>query len=677
MDLKQYQDYFQELVKLEQEEEMKHHKREIKHLSGHEREQKGRCLTEMTAVSFKKGVRSSNRVTFRKSDGATLPDLEISVGDLIQISRDRPLNDDNPTGTVWDKSSREITVSFPSSLPEWTKNGPIRLDQYVDNVTFQRMLDAIFLLNGLSHEQLPLRNVILQNRQPEMNEIDDKSINWVNRSLNSSQRDAVKKALASEDLFLVHGPPGTGKTMTMTEIIAQGISDDKSILATAPSNVAVDNLLDSLIKHEVDVVRIGHPARALPTIRDYTLDKRLEDTEIYRESQKKREKALDLIEQQKNLTTPSGKWRRGLDDEEIHHLAKENRSSRGLSTERIREMSEFLNNSDRIDMLFEESDRLEDRAIKRLIESVDVVCATNTTAGSDILAGHKFDWVCIDEATQATEPSCLIPITKGKKLVMAGDHRQLPPTVLSEEAQNQGLSRTLFERMHEAYDDKINSLLVKQYRMHQDIMGFSNKEFYDNKMKADLSVKNHTLRDLSSYHPESINNSFRQFLRERPILTWIDTSGSSLEQQHSDSPSLYNREEGAIVTKLVNGFLESGLDPSAMAVISPYKAQVELLNELINTEQLQVDTVDGFQGQEKEVVILSFVRSNSSGSIGFLSDERRLNVSLTRARRKLIIVGDTGTLEKHTIYESLKNYVELRGQLEIVHEVPSIKNLAS
>lgn len=663
MDLHDYQDKYQRLVELEQEEEMSRHEEEMKKLTGREREQQGRCLLNMAPGNRETGLRGEQRVTFRKADQSPFPDLEISVGDLVQVARDKPLHDDNPTGTVWEKSSRSLTVSFQQSLPDWVSGPGLRIDKYVDNITFQRMLDALFLLPGLSHRKEHLREVILGRREPDdPAEQLDEDVAWVNTELNSSQKRCVRQSLDTSDLFLIHGPPGTGKTVTLTEVIAQGRRRGNKILATATSNVAVDNLLESLIENGVDAVRVGHPARAHPALREHTLDYRLQRRSKYRESREKRQKAFDLIEERKTLTAPTGQWRRGLSNEEIHHLADQDKGSRGLSPRRIDEMSRYLELSDRIDELFEACDRLEEQSVQEELSEADVICSTNTTAGSDLLAGFEFDWICIDEATQSTEPSSLIPMTKGSKLIMAGDHRQLPPTVLSDEAKREGLGETLFERMMDEWGNRISSQLEVQYRMHESIMNFSNREFYDGSITAHHSVRYHTLEDLPSYHPESVESDFRDTLRPRPVLHWLDTRDyDAPERRREKSHSLMNPVEVEFVDRLTQGVLEAGLSASNIAVISPYKAQVEQLRQCIGVDQLEIDTVDGFQGREKEVVLISFVRSNDTGHIGFLADERRLNVSLTRARRKLVLIGDSGTLSHSSLYGRLHDYVDRNG----------------
>jgi len=270
----------------------------------------------------------------------------------------------------------------------------------------------------------------------------------------------------------------------------------------------------------------------------------------------------------------------------------------------------------------------------------------------------------------------LIPITKAKKLVMAGDHRQLPPTILNEEAKQSGLRETLFERLIEQWGDAISNQLTIQYRMHEDIMGFSNNHFYGETLTADESVRTHTLDDLPNYHPEGINSPHRDRLRPRPPVVWLDSSPlDASDRQRPGSTSVFNPIEADLTARLTEDILDGGLEPDQLAVITPYGDQVEAIKDRTDRdlEELEINTVDGFQGREKEAVIIDLVRSNEEGEVGFLYDRRRLNVSLTRARRKLIIVGDTDTLCRQTLYRDLADYVDNVGHLEPVtdHEFSS------
>ncbi len=667
MNIDDYQNYFEELINLEQDEEMQRHQQEMRSLTAREREAKGRCTTNMTIRRRKSGLRGEDRVTFVRADGDPLPELEITMGDVVQVARDQPLRSDNPTATVWDKSSRSLTLSLSERLPGWVESGPVRIDLMVDNVTYLRMLDALFVLPALGREKHPLRDRILGRKEVRASEPPEEP-EWRNPNLNDSQREAVRYALGAENLFLVHGPPGTGKTVTMTEIIAGEVRRGSRVLAAAASNVAVDNMLDNLVQQGINALRIGHPARTTPVLRKHTLDYRVEELEEYQRSQDCREEALELVELRRDFTPPSGQWRRGLSDEQIHERAKQHEGARGVSPETMQEMATYLELSDRIDELFETCDRLEEEAINTLLERTPVVCTTNSTAGSDMLGGHDFDVVCIDEATQATEPSCLIPATKGEKLVMAGDHRQLPPTILNQEAAERGLDRTLFERLMEQWGDRISRRLEVQYRMHRDIMTFSSRRFYDGTLRAAPSVESHTLEDLPAFDPGSLESPYRSRLRGHPPLVWLDTRElPGAERRREGSTSAANPGEARVVTSVVKDYLHAGLRPEQLAVIAPYKDQVDDLRETLADDALEVDTVDGFQGREKEVVVLSLVRSNPEGEIGFLRDERRLNVSITRARRKLVLVGDGATVGKHPLYRALMEYVDETGDRWILN----------
>jgi predicted DNA helicase len=293
--------------------------------------------------------------------------------------------------------------------------------------------------------------------------------------------------MATDDVHLIHGPPGTGKTTTAVEVLLQCVDRGESVLATAASNTAVDNVVEFLVEQGTDVVRLGHPARVTPTLHAHTLDAQIEDHETYQRSQRRREAAFDVLDDREDLTTPSGRWRRGMSDRKIKELAEQGRGARGVPPERIEEMAEWLELRERADALFDEAERLEQEAIDEVLKAADVVCSTNSTVGSDLLDGHTFDTLVIDEATQATAPSCWIPMTHARRAILVGDHKQLPPTILNPEAAQSGLQHTLFERLahHHETDPgspgSVRSLLRTQYRMHETIMDFSSRAFYDDR----------------------------------------------------------------------------------------------------------------------------------------------------------------------------------------------------
>lgn len=659
-EVENYLDKYEHLVELEREEEMKRHEREIKHLSGAEREKKGRAILHLRGRDQGQGLAGKFLVKFmRNYKGEELPENEISIGDLVMLSKNQPLNNDNPTGTVVEQTNYSVTVAFDDKPLGFVYGKDLRMDLYVNDITFQRMLDALEELRGAAGRLDELKDKLLG--FSEMNFSKAPEVDFFNGQLNKSQQEAVKSALAAADFFLVHGPPGTGKTTTAIEILQQAVAKDQNILATADSNTAVDNIVERLVEQDVEVLRVGHPVRVNPLLREHTLDYVIEDHPKYQQAVKLREEAYDLLDQQDEHIHPSGRWRRGMSNQQIKSLAEDGKGSRGVPPEKIESMAEWLKLQDEIDELFSKVERLEDEAVQELIAGADVVCSTNSTAGSEVLSGQEFDLLVVDEATQATEPSALIPLTKAKKIVLAGDHKQLPPTILNEEAKQKGLAKSLFERLLEVHGSGIKQVLTLQYRMNQDIMNFSNRQFYDGQLEAAPAVKNWKLDDLDIELPPG-DSPAEQALNCDQMIAFLDTCGMEVaEHSKKDSTSVQNEMEADLVAEIVEQVKRTGIDLKEAAVITPYQDQVELIDRLVNNEKLEIDTVDGFQGREKEIIIFSLVRNNERNQIGFLKDVRRLNVSLTRAKKKLIIIGDSNTVTSHQVYNNLINYVEKNG----------------
>lgn len=640
---------FIRLVQMEREEEMRRHEEEIKKLTGPQRERRGRAILGIRGRDVGPGLGGYHARYTRPPQ--PLPETEIGVGDLVAISRGDPLRGAE-TATVLEKTNYALTVVFERRPPRWAIGRGLRLDLYVNDVTYQRMLEAIERFR----RDRELQPLLLGLRRPRFNPAPE--VEHYHETLDESQRAAVVRSLAAQDLFLIHGPPGTGKTTALVEVIQQLVQMKEKVLATADSNVAVDNLVERLAERGVKVVRVGHPARVTPSLREHTLDLMASDNPRYRSAQKIRERAYEIIGDRDELTHPAGRWRRGLSNKEILELARRGRGTRGVPPIRIKEMAEWIEIQERVNKLFKEAERLELEAADEILNGAEAVCTTNSTAGSDLMVGRRFDTLVIDEATQSTEPACLIPLTSAQpsRLILGGDHKQLPPTILSEDAR--GLSETMFERLLKDYGDRVREMLRVQYRMNELIMGFPSQEFYGGKIIADASVAHHNLCDLP--HVDEI--------REPPAvstcdpLVFVDTHGEASERIRPGSTSKENPREAKIVSHIIDGLLEAGVRPEEIAVISPYDDQVDLLRSMIGVEGLEINTVDGFQGREKEAVIVSFVRSNPNGEIGFLADLRRLNVAITRARRKLVMVGDSRTLEVHRTYAELIDYVREVGE---------------
>jgi len=655
-----YIENFLQLVELERKQEMREHERSIKMLSGEQRQEEGKAILQLKGRDEGMALEGKLVKFLRQNQGEPLPDTQIKVGDLVMLSKKDPLRGDNMTGTVTQKTNYSITVAFDNPR-SFLFDQDLRMDLYVNDITYQRMKDALGRLRSAEGSQADLRNIIVGLQPPETAE-NFEIQEWFNTELNESQEKAVRQSLGAKHIHLVHGPPGTGKTTTAIEVIEQAVSTGHKVLATAASNTAVDNILEFLIEAGIKAVRVGHPARVTSALKEHTLDSLIADNDNFLESEELRGKAFAKKDEQDQHIYPSGKYRRGMSNSKIKELAKNGESSRGVSEDKIKDMAQWIDLQEEIQVMFRKADELRQKAIEEVLSDKQVICATNSTAGSELIKGQKFDLVVIDEATQATEPSCLIPLMHGDKAVLAGDHKQLPPTVKNLKAERKGLRDTLFERLAQLYPES-KTMLEKQYRMHEKIMGFSSYEFYENRVQADDQVNDHTLNDLE-LEVEAFDEGAVEILAPDQPLVMVDTSEiDARERSRKGSTSKENPKEAELAAQLVDSLLSAGLQANDIAVISPYDDQVELINQEIGIEDIEVKTVDGFQGREKEVVIISLTRSNSKNALGFLEDIRRLNVSLTRAKRKLIVIGDVSTISSNPTYNRFFNYVEENGDL--------------
>lgn len=478
------------LVELERNAEISAMLDEIKRLSGEEREKKGRAILGLTG----KFVGEELGYFFVRFGRRKEIDTEIGVGDLVLISKGTPLKSDY-TGTVVEKGTRFITVAV-DRLPPW-KLKNVRIDLFASDITFRRQIENLM---GLSPEGKRCLEFLLGKREPEES-VEEEFVPF-DEGLNESQREAVSLALGSSDFFLIHGPFGTGKTRTLVEYIRQETARGRKLLVTAESNLAVDNLVERLWG-SVSLVRIGHPSRVSPHLKESTLAHQIETHDEYTKVKEMKENLSKLIEKRDRFTKPSPQWRRGLSDEKILEYAEKNWSARGVPKERIKEMAEWIKLNNQIQEMRELIEEKEEAIARSIVRKAQVVLSTNSSAALDIVSGILFDVVVVDEASQATIPSILIPISRGKKFVLAGDHKQLPPTILSEEARD--LSRTLFEELIRLYPEK-SVLLDTQYRMNEILMEFPSREFYDGKLKADDSVKTSPSSILVWSHRTSTNS---------------------------------------------------------------------------------------------------------------------------------------------------------------------------
>jgi predicted DNA helicase len=639
MKMKKYIKNLIRLINYERDAEIDLMTREISTMSGRKREELGRAINKVKGKSLGKEL-GLQIVQFGRSE---VIDTEIGVGDMVLVSTDNPLRSDL-TGTVTEKGARFIKVAFDKRVPKWAIKKKVRLDLYANDITFRRMEDN---LNHLTLKGKNALEYILNERNPKKNR-DIPYISYIDGNLNSSQKKAIENALACENFFLIHGPFGTGKTRTLVELISQETRQNHKVLATAESNAAVDNILERLMENKkLKLTRLGHPQRVSKHNISQTLAFKVENHKLNKKIKKIHKKIDNMIEKRRVHTKPTPQYRRGYGDYDILHMASKGKGGRGISSEKMKSMAKWIEINQEIDEAHDDIKRIESRMIKDIIDSSDVILATNSSAALEAIARVKFDVAIIDEASQATIPSVLIPIAKAHRFILAGDHKQLPPTIISDRAGE--LSKTLFEELIRTYPFK-SQLLNIQYRMNSLLMKFPNQEFYNNGLESDESVDDITINDI-------LNSS-----HEEEALLFIDTSDVDREgETHlKDSKSIINNLEAETSASIAGDYINAGVDEDDIGIISPYADQVKIIQEMTPVE---VKTVDGFQGREKEIIIISTVRSNDDGNIGFLKDLRRLNVAITRAKRKLIIIGNTDTLKDNPTYERLIRFCEDRNLL--------------
>ena len=438
--------------------------------------------------------------------------------------------------------------------------------------------------------------------------------------LNSTQEDAVNMVLRAKDVAIVHGPPGTGKTTTLVEAIRETLMRESQVLVCAQSNMAVDWISEKLVDRGINVLRIGNPTRVNDKMLSFTYERRFEAHPDYT------------------------------------HLWAIRKAIRDLRTHRKRGDEKF---HQKLESLKSRATELEIRINSELFGEARVIACTLVGAANRLLEGQKFATLFIDEAAQALEAACWIPMRRVSRVVLAGDHCQLPPTVKSIAALKAGLGTTLMERIVEMHPEAV-TLLKIQYRMNDDIMRFSSDYFYNGQVESAPEVKYRSILDMDI------------------PMTWIDTSEFALDGFESteefvgESFGRINKKEAELTLMTLQYYfnkvgkqrlLDEHID---VGIISPYRAQVQYLRRLLMKKEyfkpfrrfISVNTVDGFQGQERDIIVVSLVRSNESGQIGFLRDLRRMNVAITRARMKLIILGDKDTMTQHTFYRKLWHYIK-------------------
>ena len=549
------------------------------------------------------------------------------------------------------RRNKLLLATTRQELPDWVlESGKLGIDLTFDEVSYREMDNALReVIRARGDRLAELRDVLLGARQARFRppKADDPYFSsYYPSPLNESQLAAVRHVMAAQDVAIIHGPPGTGKTTTLVQAILETTRRERRVLVCAPSNTAVDLLTEKLAERGVNVIRMGNPSRVSSLLLKHTLDARVMAHPGYARMRAMRQTA----EQHRNTASE-------LTGKHARDFGFEGRQQRQQLKDEARMLSQAANDLERF-------------ITEDVLESVQVITGTLVGASHRNIRHLSFETVFIDEAAQALEPGCWIPVAKGERVILAGDHHQLPPTVKSEKAAREGLRETLFEKCIKRQPTTARMLTV-QYRMHEQIMTFSSEQFYGGQLEAHTSVRHAGL--------EACDASFAPDL---PV-EFLDTAGLGfLEITIPESRSTANLEEADLLLKRLAQLLqllepynqteaEHRQNPLTIGVIAPYRAQInylkdaieenDALNSLLQHRMLSVGTVDSFQGQERDIIAISLTRSNKHGEIGFLSDIRRMNVGMTRARRKLLLVGDSSTLSAHPFFKELLVYVKRIG----------------
>ncbi len=593
-----------------------------------ERVSLGIALARLRIVDEQSAPGDRVRVRVAVPETTDLDNLRITPGDPVRLWAEHPEEPGSVRGVFERREEQTVWLMLDRGVEELERE--YALDPEAPEVTFDRGDTAIQRARGaLANSDLArVRDVAAGIKPP----YPLARISWtpIDTELDDKQIEAVDLALRAGDITLIHGPPGTGKTRTLVEVIRQRVARGERVLCAAPSNTAVDNLGLRLASAGVRAVRLGHPARIRPELLALTIDAQVDADGASKLAREWRDRARQIRK------AAAGK--RGAEAKELWNEA------RALDRDAARE----IHNAERA-----------------IMSRAEVVLATCVGCDHFLLGDHSqiFDCVVVDEATQAADPLLLIALSRAKVAVLAGDPHQLGPVVTGGPQIEHTLGATVFERMVAAFPAV---MLEQQHRMHADIMRFPSISKYAGQLVASPAVAGHTLEDLG-VQPDP--------LRDKPL--WLlDTAGKDWLEQRTDfepggslnnmpafqfDPSTFNSGNAERVAAEARRLLSRGLPPTEIAVIAAYSAQARRLRELLREERaagLEIGTVDGFQGREKEAVIVDLVRSNETGEIGFLANTRRMNVALTRAKRFLLVVADSATLGNHAYYAELLRHVD-------------------
>ncbi len=612
------------LLLKEKEEDLKQYKRKMADTSVAERRKEGVCWypVNIERTHFDAGERLLVKISRPKEH--TESHL-FQSGKLVSLFSNAGKNNEQKqtvNGVVNQAKEKEMLITLNcDDEPDWLREGNVGVQLLFDENAYLEMERALKIVLQPQDERLEfLKHVLLNAQEPSFSE----SQNIKLPQLNNSQNNAINLIQSANDLAIVHGPPGTGKTTTMVESIHHTLKFERQVLVCAPSNAAIDLLCEKLGDKGLIVVRVGHPARVTDEILSKTLDAQIAHHTNYKDLKAVKKQADEYYR-------TARKYKRNFGHEE--------RQQRRLLLQEAGKLRK-------------EADHLEYYITNDILTNAQVIACTMVGASNYQIRDRRFSTVFIDEAAQGLEPATWIPITKANRVIFAGDHCQLPPTIKSFDAAKAGLDETLFEKTIKR--NKADVMLQEQYRMNEQIMSFSSRFFYHDKLKANSQVKSWML------------------FKDDQSVEFIDTAGCGyFEQVDSETRSSYNKEESDLLIRHFRQYMMLAQNTAddknpTVGVISPYKAQVTSLQDLfkgIEEEfdnlhpQISINTVDSFQGQERDVIYISLVRSNDRGEIGFLADTRRMNVAITRARKKLVVIGDSSTIGQHPFYSSFLDYI--------------------
>jgi len=618
--LNDHSEHFAHLLKLlkkERAEDRKQYELKIRNRSVHDRRKDGVTWYPVTILqsSLGTGERWTVQVE-RTQDQGKRHLFQVGASVSLFLFEEKVTKSANGVVSRMGDNTMRIVLNHDDP-PRWLHDGKLGVDLLFDESTYDEMEKTMKLLGSMDKGRVvDLMPIMIGEKAPIFNEL--KPVN--SYGLNDSQNEALSLVTAAQDLALVHGPPGTGKTTTIVQAIRKVLENEKQVLVCAASNSAVDLIVEKLHREEVKVLRLGHPGRVDEEVVSHTIDVQL--------SQHDDAKMLkDLRKRSEEMRTLGRKYKRNFGREE-----KQQRRMLLDESKKLRDDARLL----------------EDHMIHQLLQEAQVIACTLIGSNSDYLRGRHFSTLFIDEASQAMEPASWVPILKADKVIMAGDHQQLPPTIKSKEAGKEGLSETIFERSIRKYD--ASRMLSVQYRMHPSIAAFSNQYFYGGELTDGDVVQN------------------RRQLFDQPNQ-FVDTAGCGFNEEiNPETLSTFNTEQGVFTLKMLDKWLQENpiAFNASIGIIAPYKAHLEVLRSHIRhyswynelKSNISINSVDAFQGQERDVIFLDLVRSNDRGEVGFLSDIRRTNVALTRSRFKLVVIGDSATLSNSDFYDKMIRFYQ-------------------